>query len=93
MGSSFLVQRLRQWAADPVHAPIFCAREEPNPVNHLCSISYRLTPLGERLRDVGFTSPTQAPPMFIGGCRLYDPDRTWVRRDIGTDWHIERLRQ
>jgi hypothetical protein len=50
-----------------------------------------LTPCGKRLRDHGLNRPTDAPPMFRGGCPLYAERPIWARRQRGGEWRIEEL--
>jgi hypothetical protein len=65
-------------------------RESDGTTDHNC-VSYQLTALGQKLRKRGLDVPSEGPCMFLGGCRLYDVRRTWVRRNRGKDWWIERL--
>jgi hypothetical protein len=58
--------------------------------NEITAVSFRLTAEGERLLEQGMASPTEAPEMWIGGCRLYGR-RLWVRRKRGSHWGIEQI--
>jgi hypothetical protein len=90
-GDRFLPRRLSEWGQHSHRPPAVLTREEPRGVNQMTATSFQLTPLGVRLRDEGLHTPGEAPPMFIGGCRLYGSDPTWVRRSRGEQWWVERL--
>src|SRR5262249_36887767 len=89
-GDWYLTRRLRDWAAHSEVSPALLVRPEPEGFFDHTACSYQLTPLGKRLRDHGLESPTQAPPMVLGGCQVYGHRPTWVRRSRGRQWWIER---
>ncbi len=90
-GDLFLPRRLRDWARHAPRQPAVLMREEANAVNEYTAYSFRLTAFGMRLRERGLESPDQAPSMFIGGCRVYGTKPTWIRRNRGKHWRIEKL--
>lgn len=92
-GDMFLLRRLREWARHNQPKPALLVKEEPNGTSAYNAVSYRLTWHGARLRDEGLQSPKEAPPMWVGGCRVYSAEETWVRRAYGADWWIEELQR
>jgi hypothetical protein len=90
-GDRFLPRRLRDWAGHTQQDPAVLMKEEAKGVNEMTATSYQLTAFGVRLRDQGLETPGEAPPMFIGGCRLYAKNPTWIRRNRGEHWQIEQL--
>jgi hypothetical protein len=90
-GELFFLQRLQEWAGHSPAEPALLARREPRGPNDFTNVAYRLTHSGDRLRRRGLRRPQEAPPLFVGGCRLYTGSPTWVRRQRGRDWWIERL--
>jgi hypothetical protein len=87
LGDFALLLRLHEWAATPA---LLMRRESDGTTYYNC-VSYQLTALGQKLRKRGLDVPSEAPCMFLGGCRLYDTRQTWVRRNKGKEWWIERL--
>jgi hypothetical protein len=87
LGDVPLVQRLRAWAKNGQN-PVFEMREERGD-SQFTAVSFRLTDIGERIRDHGLESLKEAAPMFIGGCHTYA--EPWVRRNRGRSWWIEQL--
>jgi hypothetical protein len=90
IGDESLLARLHAWAVHNPTDPVLLARQVAG-ASDWTNRAYRLTPLGERLRRHGLDSPHQAPPLFVGGCRVYTGTNPWVRRTNGHDWRIERL--
>jgi hypothetical protein len=87
-GDLFLLRRLREWAAHG-RDPALRVRHEPQGPSEWTAVAYQLTPYGRRLREWGLESPTEAPPLYVGGCRLYAAGPTWARRERGGNWWIE----
>jgi hypothetical protein len=83
--------RLREWARHWPSEPALLAKAEPLGPSEFTDVAYRLTPRGDRLRRHGLGRPEEAPPLSVGGCCLYAGSPTWVRRDRGRAWRIERL--
>jgi hypothetical protein len=77
------VRRLRAWAA---HGAI--AREVRSHDSFLEQDAFQLTDRTRELLAGGFDSVADAPALYIGGCRLYDPDAPWVRITDGAGWRL-----
>jgi len=90
-GDLFYTFRLRQWAKHHTRTPALQTREYRNSRNEFTNVEYRLNPHGGRLRVEGLHAPQEAPSMFIGGCKLYAKERTWVRRIRREEWWIEEF--
>jgi hypothetical protein len=90
-GDGFLPRRLSEWGRHSRRRPAVLSRAESGGVNDFTDSSFQLTPLGISLRHEGLSDPGEAPPMFIGGCRLYGRRPTWARRSRGEKWWIESL--
>jgi hypothetical protein len=86
-GDLFLLRRLREWAAHRRNTSLH-QRDVPQGVNEWTALAYLLTPHGSHLRDWGLERPTEAPPLYVGGCRLYAEKPTWARRERGGSWWI-----
>src|SRR5262249_42122773 len=74
-GDLFFIRRLRDWAGTGA----VLLKEEPTGVCEFTASSFQLTAAGERLRQQGMDSASEAPEMWIGGCQLYGK-RPWVRQ-------------
>jgi hypothetical protein len=87
-GDLLIIQRLRAWAKHGMQ-PALLKRREKKAVNEFTAVSFQLTDHGARVRDEGLQMLEEAPPLLVGGCRLYEDP--WVRRNRGRDWLVERL--
>lgn len=85
-GGSIPVRRLREWAA---HGAV--AREVRDCDSHLEQDAFCLTDKARALLVNGLEGVGDAPPLYVGGCRLYDPAAPWVRVADGSGWRIIRL--
>ena len=83
-GDSFLIRRAREWA----QTSAVLMKDSGGDVEPT-AFSFRLTKVGERLREQGMASPSEAPELWIGGCRLYGK-RPWVRRKRSGRWRFEQ---
>jgi hypothetical protein len=91
IGDGSMVDRLHAWAAHRPDDPALLSRREDGA--GWAGASFRLTPLGERIRRDGLDHPSEAPPMFVGGCEVYAGERPWVRLADGVSWRLARLRR
>jgi len=87
----FVAHRLSLWATHRPDAHAIVARPVPTGVNFLTRVAYQLTNHGAELLKKGLRSLDDAPTMYIGGCKVYDAARPWVRVDQGKQWRLIRL--
>lgn len=87
----FFLQRLRQWANHEADDPILLRRDEPKGVSAWTKVSYQLSPRGRRILINRLDRIGDAPPMHVGGCRVYSGKRPWVLFLQDENWHIDRL--
>jgi hypothetical protein len=91
-GDYFMFHRLQGWVAHNKRFPAILVTDQRKAANRYSATAYRLTPHGKKLREDGLACPGEAPPMFVGGCRIYaGDDHVWVRRSSGRAWRIEQL--
>jgi hypothetical protein len=76
-GDSLLFTRLRQWSERG-------AAESRDG-------RFRLAAAGAQLLDGGLAGVGDAPEIFIGGCRVHDAARPFVRRGDDGDWRLASL--
>lgn len=79
------VRRLRAWAA---HGAI--AREARSHDSFLEQDAFQRTNRTRALLVHGLERMDDAPPFYVGGCRLYDPAAPWVRVTDGSGWQLAR---
>lgn len=89
-GDQLAAQRLWAWANHTPHDPAILSRRVRG-VNNFNNVEYRLTPRGDRICREGLESVAEAPPMWAGGCRVYDAENPWVRVVDGDQWRIEQF--
>lgn len=73
-GSTRLPRRLEEWVR---HGDVEQEGE-----------AYRLSDSGVRLLKEGLRKVTDAPFVFVGGCRVNDPSVPWVRVVEPGGWHL-----
>ena len=71
------VDRLLQWLEYEYSDPVL-EFQRVKGLNQFTSLSFRRTPFGHRLLDAGLPSIDAAPPVFIGGCKVYSGDAPYV---------------
>lgn len=79
------VRRLRAWAA---HGAV--AREARSHDSFLEQDAFRRTAKTQALLAHGLDGVADAPPFYVGGCRLYDPAAPWVRVADESGWRLAR---
>jgi hypothetical protein len=79
------VRRLRAWAA---HGAV--AREARSHDSFLEQDAFRCTDRTQALLERGLEGMDDAPPFYVGGCRLYDPAAPWVRVAGESGWKLAR---
>ncbi|MGL4551681.1 MAG: hypothetical protein ACRC33_10870 [Gemmataceae bacterium] len=89
VGDHNFASRLRAWAAHCSAEPALLSRREPGE-NGFTNVSYWLTPLGERIRERWLDRIEEAPPMWAGGCRVYEGRRPLVQEWSGDGWRLAR---
>jgi Domain of unknown function (DUF1835) len=90
-GSYFVpIWRLRAWAA---HGAIARELRAPSHDNRLEQEVFRLTAKTRALLADGLESVGDAPPIYVGGCRLNDPVAPWVRIADESGWRIIQPRR
>lgn len=78
------IERLRAWAT---HGAI--AREtHPDRTNPFEQDSFRATEMTRRLLAEGLERVDDAPPLYVGGCRVNDPATPWVRFEDDSGWRL-----
>lgn len=82
-GGLYPVVRLRAWAA---HGAV--AREARSDDNPLEQDAFRLTDRTRTLIAQGLEGVGDAPPLYIGGCLVNDPEAPWVRVDDDSGWRL-----
>ena len=83
----FSVERLRAWAA---HGALEReARDDDSPFEQ---DSFRATVGTRRLLEHGLDSVVDAPPLYVGGCRVNDPATPWVRVTDQDGWRLAPFR-
>lgn len=87
-GGFVSIWRLRQWAA---HGAVAREVRDPNNDNPLERDAFRLTDKARALLVNGLEGVGDAPPIYVGGCRLNDPAAPWVRVAEDSGWRIIRL--
>jgi hypothetical protein len=85
-GDWYLIRRLREWAETPA-----VQMRVTGDGNEITAVSFRLTAEGERLREQGMRAASEAPVMWIGGCRLYGNGPVWVRRNQDSYCRFEHV--
>jgi hypothetical protein len=82
---SIPIWRLRAWAALGIieRQCLGCANG-----NLLEQDVFRLTDKTRTLLTDGLESVGDAPPVYVGGCRIHDPAGPWVRIADGDGWQI-----
>jgi hypothetical protein len=79
----FVVERLRMWATHGVlKRKILTAR---NPYEQ---DRFRTTDRARALLDHGLERVGDAPPMYVGGCRVNDPASAWIRIESDSRWRL-----
>jgi hypothetical protein len=79
----FIVERLRSWAA---HGAL--AREVHADDNPYAQDAFRATKRTRLLLDQGLERVADAPPLYVGGCRVNDPASPWVRIEDDAGWRL-----
>jgi hypothetical protein len=90
VGDLLLLSRLDAWASHSPDDPALLSQPAEG-ASSWTNIAYRLTARGERLRCQGLLHAEEAPSMYVGGCPVYEGTNPWVRRDLRTEWKIERF--
>lgn len=88
LGDRYLAFRLLEWTRHAPDYPAVESRPVTGGVNAFTRTEHRLTSHGVELRERGFRSEDEVPPMHVGGCALYT-GRRWYRRDGPDGWHLE----
>jgi hypothetical protein len=86
-GSLVSFWRLRQWAAHGVVERDVRARDNGDQLECEQTL-FRLTDKVRALLANGIERVGDAPPLYVGGCRISDPALPWVRIVDGSDWRI-----
>jgi hypothetical protein len=76
-GDVVCIDRLLQWLDHDNAEPVFELRRVKGQ-NPIMSMSFRLTPFGRGVLHEGLPSIGAAPPVFIGGCKVYSADAPFV---------------
>jgi hypothetical protein len=84
-GGFLPVSRLRQWAA---HGAVARKVHDPDDDNPFEQDVFRLTDRTRALLANGLEGVGDAPPIYVGGCRIYDPSSPWVRIADAAVWRI-----
>jgi hypothetical protein len=79
------VQRLREWAA---HGAVAREVRDPDNDNPFEQDVFRLTDRTRALLANGLDGVGDAPPLYVGGCKLNDPASPWVRIPDDAGWRI-----
>ncbi len=79
----FPVERLRAWATHGV-----LEREALPDDNPFAQDRFRATDRARALLDHGLEHVSDAPPMYVGGCRVNDPTSPWVRIEDDSGWQL-----
>ena len=79
----FAIVRLRAWAAHGV-----LDREVLTDMNPYAQDRFRATDRVRALLDHGLERVGDAPPMFVGGCRVNDSTSPWVRIEDDDGWRL-----
>jgi hypothetical protein len=79
----FHVERLCQWAARGV-----LERETVEEDNPFEQDRFRATDRARALLSDGLERVGDAPPMYVGGCRVNDPSSPWVRIVDNAGWRL-----
>lgn len=79
----FSVERLRAWAAHGALAREVLADDNPYEQD-----SFRATERTRILLDQGLERVADAPPLYVGGCRVNDPTSPWVRIEDDGGWRL-----
>jgi hypothetical protein len=79
----FHVERLRQWATLGV-----LEREAGEGMSPYVQDRFRVTDRARALLNDGLEHVSDAPPMYVGGCRVNDPASPWVRIEDDAGWHL-----
>lgn len=79
----FVVARLRAWATCGVLEREVLADRIPIPNER-----FRATDRARALLDHGLEGVGDAPPMYVGGCRVNDPSSPWVRIATDAGWRL-----
>jgi hypothetical protein len=82
-GGSIPVLRLQAWAAHGV-----VAREIRSHDSHLEQDAFRMTDRTRTLLMEGLDGIGDAPTFYVGGCKINDPDASWVRVNDDAGWRI-----
>ena len=82
--------RFRQWEEHAPAGPAIVSQPVDEGTNALTKVEYQLTEVGERLRSQGLAEFGEAPPFWVGGCRLYSDRTPWIRRITGANWKIDQ---
>jgi hypothetical protein len=85
-GSYFVpIWRLRAWAA---HGAVAREVRDHNNDHRLEQDAFRLTDRTRAILANGLDEAGDAPQIYVGGCRIYDPAAPWVRVADGPDWRV-----
>jgi hypothetical protein len=79
----FTVERLRHWATHGV-----LERETLDDQNPYEQDRFRATDRARALLSDGLDRVSDAPPMYVGGCRVNDPASPWVRIAAAAGWRL-----
>jgi hypothetical protein len=79
----FPVERLRAWATHGV-----LEREVLTADNPFEQARFRATDRARALLHHGLERVGDAPPMYVGGCRVNDPASPWVRIEADVGWRL-----
>lgn len=77
------IERLRAWAT---HGAL--ARETHSERDPYQQDSFRATETTRRLLAEGLARVDDAPPLYVGGCRVNDPAAPWVRIEEDSGWRL-----